>query len=662
MTADTSHTTRSPLRLLLVEDSTDDAELLVYTLRHGGYDIRHERVQTADEMRRALETGEWDLVISDYSLPTFSGPEALQVLLERGLDLPFIIISGTIGEETAVTALKAGAHDFLVKGRLARLFPAIERELRDVAARRERARAEEALRQSESKHRALIERAVFGICQVTVGGRFLTVNPALVAMLGYDSPEELASIDLRSLNADAALTSLIEPVADGTQFSGREAVWRRKNGDPIRVRLSGRSLDGPHGEGPVLELIVEDTTERYRLEEQLRQAQKMEAIGHLAGGIAHDFNNLLTAILGYGALVMEQLEDRPDLAADVDEIVRAGQRGRALTAQLLAFSRKQVVTPVVLSLNETIAGVEKLLQHAIGKTIRLESQLDADLRPINADAGQVEQVLMNLAINARDAMPDAGLLRISTANVVAGRGVPPPLHPGRTSDAYVALTVSDTGCGMPPQVIERIFDPFFTTKPPGKGTGLGLSTVYGIMIQSGGHIVVDSEPDKGTTFTMYFPAVLDPVHASTPAPVTDNARNGSETILIVEDDPTVRGLALRVLERCGYVTLTASDGASGERAAAECQGRIDLLITDIRMPDITGPDLAQRLVCRWPALKVLYISGYAEDATRIVTDDPRLGFLQKPFSPEQLTSRVRECLDTAATGDKAKSGIACPPL
>jgi PAS domain S-box-containing protein len=657
MTDDTSHTTRS-LRLLLVEDSTDDAELLVHTLRHGGYDIRHERVQTADEMRRALQTAEWDLVISDYSLPTFSGPEALQVLLERGLDLPFIIISGTIGEETAVTALKAGAHDFLVKGRLARLFPAIERELRDVAARRERARAEEALRQSESKHRALIERAVFGICQVTVDGRFLTVNPALVAMLGYDSPAELASIEPRTLSVDATLTSFMEPVADGTQFSGIEAVWRRMTGEPIRVRLSGRWLVGPHGEGPVLELIVEDTTDRYRLEEQLRQAQKMEAIGHLAGGIAHDFNNLLTAILGYGALVLEQLEDRPHLAADVDEIVRAGQRGRALTAQLLAFSRKQVVTPVVLSLNDTIAGVEKLLQHAIGKTIRLETQLHPSLRPIKADAGQVEQVLMNLAINARDAMPDAGLLRIATANVTHPHDV--PKSPGRMSDTYVALSVSDTGCGMPPQVIERIFDPFFTTKPAGKGTGLGLSTVYGIMIQNGGHIVVDSEPGKGTMFTMYFPAVLDPVTAPAPAPAAANERQGNETILIVEDDPAVRSLALRVLERCGYAVLTAHDGASGEQAAAECHGRIDLLITDIRMPDTTGPDMAERLVSHWPALKVLYISGYAEDATRIAMDDPRLGFLQKPFSPEQLTSRVRECLDTPSDG-RAKSGIACPP-
>ena len=651
-------TTHSELRLLLVEDSADDAELLLLALSLGGYHVVVERVETGDEMRRALATGSWDLVISDYSLPAFSGPEALDVLKSAGLDLPFIIVSGTIGEETAVTALKAGAHDFLVKGRLARLIPAIERELRDVAQRRERAQAQQALLESEAKHRSLIERAVFGIYQATREGRFLTVNPALVSMLGYGSATDLTALSLAEVHTDSdACREFVDRLCEQRQLSGFDAMWLRKSGEAIRVRLSGRAIALPEVQGIVLEVIVEDTTERYRLEDQLRQAQKMEAIGHLAGGIAHDFNNLLTAILGYGALVQEAVQDRPEVAAEVGEIVRAGQRARQLTSQLLAFSRKEVIAPRLLDLDDVLRDAEGLLLQVVGTLVRVEISPDGHLPAIKVDAGQIEQVLVNLAVNARDAMPNGGTLTITTARAA----LPTELRLGDPSPPgdFVVLRVTDSGLGMANDVRSKIFEPFFTTKTEGQGTGLGLSTVYGIVTQAGGRIAVDSAVGKGTTFTIYLPAAADgtplaagiapPPEATGPTERTAGvAGAGTETILLVEDEPAIRTLAERVLRRNGYRVLIGTDAPSGQRASQEHTGPIDLLVTDIRMPGMNGPELAQRVVFERPNIKVLYISGYANDAMRAQALRGRIGILQKPFSPQQFAIKIRECLDAAS--------------
>jgi PAS domain S-box-containing protein len=358
------------LRLLLVEDSENDAELIVRELEHAGYSIVHERVQTAEEMKAALTRGPWDVVLSDYSMPRFTAPAALAILQTSGRDVPFIIISGTIGEDAAVAALKAGADDFLVKGRLARLAPAIEREMEDLAHRREHRRAEEALRVSEARYRSLVEHAVFGIYQATIDGRFLAVNPALVTMLGYESAEDLLGVGLANLYVDSAARAATLGHGDGrVQPTSETAMWRRRTGQEIRVRLSGRRTEEPLSHQPVFEVIVEDVTEQHRLQEQLRQAQKMEAIGQLAGGIAHDFNNMLTAILGYTELLTDQIGPDKPIGEDLRQIKGAAERAAGLTRQLLAFSRKQVLAVVPINLGTdapTLAGRADHDQHGSG--------------------------------------------------------------------------------------------------------------------------------------------------------------------------------------------------------------------------------------------------------------------------------------------------------
>jgi PAS domain S-box-containing protein len=630
---------KSPLRVLVVEDSKDDVELLVRAIERGEYDVVCEQVETADEMEAALDRAVWDLVVSDYSLPTFSGPEALRLVKERGHDIPFIIVSGTIGEAAAVNALKAGAHDFLPKGQLARLLPAIDRELRDVAQRRARLRAQEALHQSEERHRSLVERAVFGIYRATAVGRFLTVNPALAIMLGYDSPDELLAIGMPSLFDDeTSYEELRDRVSGRTQFTGEQAVWRSKAGTSVRVRLSGRVIDLPDIDVPVFEVIVEDITERHHLEEQLRQAQKMEAIGRLAGGIAHDFNNLLTAIMGYSQLLLDRVRHEPDLVADLNEIKKAGERAASLTRQLLAFSRKQVLEPQILDLNNLVTEVSKMLRRIIGEDVRFEAHLSPDLGHIKADPGQIEQVLINLAVNARDAMPRGGALTIRTANALL-----PSEFEGAQKGMYVSLSVADNGSGMTPEVRARIFEPFFTTKGPEKGTGLGLSTVYGIVTQSNGHIAVDTAPGRGTVLTVYLPVIHEAI-----APVafpTALATSGTETILLVDDEAGVRDLGKRVLTAQGYRVLEAADTTTALTIARNHPGVIHLLVCDVVLPGMNGPDLAQWIVSSRPGMQVLYISGYPNLVTDLGAISPRTAFLQKPFTPDQLVRKVRQRLD-----------------
>jgi nitrogen-specific signal transduction histidine kinase/FixJ family two-component response regulator len=422
------------------------------------------------------------------------------------------------------------------------------------------------------------------------------------------------------------------------------------------VRLSGRVILVPGHELPVFETIVEDITERYQLEEQLRQAQKMEAVGRLAGGIAHDFNNLLTAILGYSELLLDRVRAEPDLASDVEEIRRAGQRASSLTRQLLAFSRKQVLQPQLLDLNVVVAELGKMLQRVIGEDIRLHVVAAPTLGAVRADLGQIEQVLMNLAINARDAMPRGGSLTIRTEETK----LPPDLARLESADAtgaYAALSVADTGCGMSPEVRARIFEPFFTTKGPDKGTGLGLSTIYGIVTQSGGYITVDSERGRGTTFTVYLPVAEHVSQAAPEAAPSRDSYAGTETILLVDDEAALRSLARKVLERYGYHVLEASDGNTALKLTDQFDGRIHLLLSDIIMPGLHGPDLAQWIVARRPDVRVLYISGYPQ----LATDSGRMGahitFLQKPFNPDQLAKAVRQCLDSGSGPDRSREPV-----
>jgi nitrogen-specific signal transduction histidine kinase len=390
--------------------------------------------------------------------------------------------------------------------------------------------------------------------------------------------------------------------------------------------------------------VAEDITARRDLEAQLRQSHKMEAIGQLAAGVAHDFNNLLTVISGYTDLMLQSLGPDDTQLEMLDEIRKAGERSASLTRQLLAFSRKQVLMPKVLSLNDVVHDTEKMLRRLIGEDVQLTTRLRAHRDRVKADPGQLEQVLLNLAVNARDAMPQGGRLTIET-DTAELRGDDARTHAGVQPGTYVMLTLTDSGVGMTPEVKRHVFEPFFTTKDPGKGTGLGLAVVHGFVQQSGGHVEVDSEPGRGTSIRIYLPrveAVHDPaLTAAGAGPSTA----GAETILLVEDERAVRALTLRVLRGCGYTVLEAADGAEAQRIAAAHPDTIHLLVTDVVMPGVGGRVLAERLLERHPGMKVLYLSGYTDDAVmRHGIVEAQVNFLQKPFSPATLAQKVRSVL------------------
>ncbi len=393
-------------------------------------------------------------------------------------------------------------------------------------------------------------------------------------------------------------------------------------------------------------------TERRQLEAQLRQSQKqkMEAIGRLAGGVAHDFNNLLTAINGWGEILLQELPPDDYRRQFAEEITRAGERAAELTRQLLAFGRRQVLAPKVLDLNATVTGMHKMLTRLIGENIQLVTELDPNLGRVKADPGQLEQVIMNLCVNARDAMPAGGTLAITTSNVVVSDHAPYPGRPGNLKPgAYVMLAISDTGIGMDAETQARLFEPFFTTKAQGEGTGLGLATVYGIITQSGGHIDVQSRPGHGTTFRIYLPQVATPAEQQVARPQAEDPARGTETILLVEDEDGVRALARGALERHGYTIIEACDGEDALARYVRHTGRVALLLTDIIMPRMSGPDLAQRIQAMQPDIRVLYISGYTDSTLvheSVATES--VAFLQKPFTPDALARKVREVLDRPA--------------
>ncbi len=517
------------LRVLIADDSENDAFLLLRVLRKAGYEPTHERVSNAPMMKTALQKQVWDIVISDYEMPGFGGFEALKVLKESGQDLPFILVSAVVSEETAVAAMKAGAHDYIMKRKLARLVPAIERELQEAQSRQARRTAEEALQQSE---------------------------------------------------------------------------------------------------------------------QQLRQAQKLEAIARLAAGVAHDFNNILTAISGHSELLLRQLELGDSRRKNAEQIEKCAYMAAALTRQLLTFSRKQVIEPRLLELNALVGNIERMLTRLIGEDIEFRTELDPTVGRIKADPGQIEQVIMNLAVNARDALPNGGKLTITTGSVLLDEGRRknfPALIPGK----HVRLSVSDTGTGMTEQVKAHLFEPFFTTKPAGKGTGLGLATCFGIVRQSAGHIEVLSELGKGTTFNIYFPEIQD---TPRPAVLEDSAMSvagGKETVLLVEDESLVRELAVTTLRERGYTVMEAINGADGLRIAQKHEGKIDLVLTDVVMPVMGGRELADALHKTRPGTKILFTSGYTEEAIgHHGVLKPGMKFLQKPYLSASLARRVREALDS----------------
>lgn len=511
------------------------------------------------------------------------------------------------------------------------------------SARHELLQTNQQLSDSETRYRNLVNRAVYGIFRCTEEGRFLDANPALIKMLGYSNKEELLQVqsisDIYCEPAEYAI--LLNKLKKAGSVEGFEAAWKTPAGDTIVIRLSGNVVMSG-GTISECEMIAENVTDRRALEDQLRQSQKMEAVGRLAGGIAHDFNNLLTIIKGHSELLHSELKAE-QAKKEVEGVIRAADRAASLTRQLLAFSRRQLLSPKIFDLNTIVMNMEKLLARLLGEDIQLTTSLEPNLGYIKADPNQLEQVIMNLAVNARDAMPIGGKLRIATSKVSLTHEV----HQGEITlkpGSYIMLTVQDTGQGMDAVTSSRAFEPFFTTKEQGKGTGLGLSTVYGIVKQSDGEIWVESEPGKGASFFICFPKAK--TQSATPDTHVLELSPGKETVLIVEDEDDVRDVACMMLQRRGYHVLVASNSREAERVCRNHADTIHLLLTDVVLKETGGPELAKLLTTIRPEMRVVYMSGYTDDVVlQHGIRNSQVAFLPKPFTTEELTSKVREVLD-----------------
>lgn len=807
-----------PLRVLIVEDSEDDTLLLVRELQHAGYDVTFERVETAKDMADALDNRQWDIVLADYTMPHFSGTDALRLLREKGFDIPFIFVSGTIGEDTAVLAMKSGANDYILKGNLKRLIPAIERELREAEVRRERRKAEEQLhesyqtltvlnkilvatlqpvpleslldmvidhvvsipwlsletergiflaedgwlilktkrnlpaslqtmcaripfgrclcgraalsgkiefadriderheikyegipphghycvpiksadrilgvinlfvkeghvrnereedflnaianvlagiiqlkqaedllRKSEERYKRLLESITDYIYTVIVenGCPVSTIHgPGCAAITGYTSEEYAADPYLwykMVYDEDKELViEQLNKVLSGKEVKPLEHRIIHKNGSIRWVRNTIVARYDEQGRVIAYDGLITDITEQKRIEEQLRHAQKMEAIGQLAGGIAHDFNNILNVIMGFGSLIEMNLKEDDPNRIHLKEILNAGERATHLTRALLAFSRKQIIEPKPQNLNEIIKGFEKILRRIIGEDIELKTELSEKDLTVFVDRGQIEQVLMNLATNARDAMPDGGDLIIETGTIQIDEEYI-KRHGYGEPGIYALLSVTDSGIGMDEKTRERIFEPFFTTKEAGRGTGLGLAMVYGIIKQHDGFINVYSELGKGTTFKIYLPLIMSEVKEERIEP-TAYPEGGKETVLVAEDDQAVRKLTRDILERFGYKVIAAEDGEDAIEKFINNKEDIKLLLLDVIMPKKNGKEVYEEIKKINPGIKALFLSGYTANLIhKKGILDEGLNFILKPVSPKELLRKVREVLDS----------------
>lgn len=507
----------------------------------------------------------------------------------------------------------------------------------------ERSRNERAREEAETLYRSLVEQlsAVTYIAELGVDGEWLFVSPQIESLLGYSAKEwcTRAANWIDNVHPEDRETVIVAEDASirGLSFRAEYRMFRR-DGKVIWINDSGSLVPGPEGRS-LLHGVLIDVTEQKQLQSHLSHSQRMEAVGQLASGVAHDFNNLLTIIKGYSGLVIDRDPSGPDAQA-AREIQNAAERAAALTHQLLAFSRKQTLQPRVLDLNKIVHGMEMMLRRVLTENVELRIRTAADLGLVKADPVQMEQVLINLVVNARDAMPKGGTLTIATEprQVLKHSGEGESLM---RAGSYVTLTVSDTGVGMDSATRTRIFEPFFTTKEVGKGTGLGLATVYGIVKQSNGHIEVESEPEKGATFRISLPRVEQEVAVPRKTPMTE-AKHGTGTILLAEDEPLLRELGETILSQAGYTILTAPNADALKKFVAEHDGKIDLLLTDVVMPGMSGPELVRLVRKRWPEVRVLYMSGYADDEIEDLDRDA--GFLQKPFTPTELTAKIAQML------------------
>lgn len=638
----------APLRVLLVEDNPSDVRLVLHELRQGGFDPQFSRAENEAEFLALLDP-DLDVILCDYNLPQFDALSALQLLQQSGFAIPLLVVSGSIGEEVAVEAIKKGATDYLLKDRLGRLGLAVTQALEQRKLREAETRTRDALRASESLLRNIITNIPCAVFWKDCDSKYLGCNDRLVWKYGLKSVSEIIGrtdleVGIGEAEARAFLDGDRRIIETGEPLLNLEEKLTRSDGSTLILATSRVPMRDPFGAVIGILGVFQDITDRKRLEEQYRQSHKMEAIGQLAGGIAHDFNNLLTVINGYSDILLSQCQPVDSFHGPLAEIHQAGERAAGLTAQLLAFSRKSIVEPKLLDLNEVIERLVKLLGRLIGDDIKVSSSLAPNLSQLRADRSQMEQVVLNIAVNARDAMPRGGRLTIETkdVDVDVDRAF---RYPDCMAGRYVRLAISDTGTGMTDEVRAKLFEPFFTTKGPGKGTGLGLATVYGIVKQAGGHISVYSELGVGTTFQVLFPAIAGDLDRSTEA---EDSRPtvGKETILLVEDEAGVRTFTWQALEAQGYSVLPAGSAKEAIDLSDGHDGAIHLLVTDVVMAEMGGRELAESLRGRRPGIRVLYMSGYTDDVViRHGVIDAHDAFLQKPFTPLGLSRKVRAVLD-----------------
>jgi PAS domain S-box-containing protein len=645
-----------PIRVLIIDTDHSYARFVEEILRRHLGDAAATTVATSiDGAVTLIGAGDYDVALVDSGAPDSRGLAMIHDGLVLHPHRPFVLMTASQDPGLPLAAFQAGAVDFFVKTELT--SDALLRSLR-YAIHRAAVRA--ATLETCERFRTHFVNSAAGSWQSTEDGCLIDVNPAAAAILGYDSIEELRGVNIAALHVEREEHEAFRQALERNGHVTNQELRLKRRDRSVVWCLVNAVIGRPAGSPATIDCTLLDLTERRFLQAQLRQAQKMEAIGQLAGGVAHDFNNLLTAILGYCDLVLVDLPATSRMASDVGQIQAAGERARDLTQQLLAFSRKQVMHPHVVNLRSALARFGGLVPRLLGEHIQVTTQGPPDLWNVLIDPSQMEQILLNLAVNASDAMPEGGCLAIETQNVELDADYA-RLHASAAPGQYVLLSVSDTGSGMCPAVQARAFEPFFTTKPLGKGTGLGLSTVYGIVKQCHGHVWIYSEEGHGTTFKIYFPRVNAQEPPQEPLPIEADGR-GSETVLLVEDEDAVRELAEVVLGRNGYQVITARTATAALTIASTPGRTFDVLVTDVMMPNMTGPQLARRLREVRPELNVLFMSGYT--ATSILDQgllEAGAPFLSKPFSPTSLALAVRAVLDGKPTSEIPAPGASRKP-